>query len=67
MAPKYEACKDCQIRSTGCHSHCKAYLAFHEATEKQREERLQKNKDTENYRSVRSGRTYALYRNKERK
>lgn len=67
MAPKYEACKDCQLRSTGCHSHCAAYLAFREAADKEREERMKKNEAHETHRAVRLGRTYVLHRNNERK
>lgn len=27
---KYNECYQCQRRQLGCHSHCAAYLAFHE-------------------------------------
>lgn len=45
-------CQDCQERQTGCHSHCKAYLAYAASREKVRKTRISEAEANNDYFAV---------------
>lgn len=48
----YNECWHCQDRQLGCHSHCKAYLAFFREREERREERKRERKEKDDFAGV---------------
>ena len=52
---KYTECKDCQKRQVGCHSQCRAYLAFPKSATEERERRFHKQEQQNDAIQVRFG------------
>ena len=49
----FKECMDCQTRQTGCHSHCKAYLAAKHAREQENAARQKEAQETAEHIAVR--------------
>ena len=52
LPQKHNECFECERRQVGCHSHCKAYLAFRDQKNAEAEERKKKAKAIEDHLGV---------------